>query len=148
MESKVSQSEEMGDGGYRGARRNPEYELKELGEIGVVWVRGKSDLNYSIWKELLEEYHYLHSAKLYGQQIKYLVRSSEVGWIGAMSFSSSAWRVKARDERLGWDEEERRSGLRKVVSNSRFLIVPWLRVKNLASHVMSKALKRDRKSVV
>lgn len=142
MESKVSQSEEMGDGGYRGARRNPEYELKELGEIGVVWVRGKSDLNYSIWKELLEEYHYLHSAKLYGQQIKYLVRSSEVGWIGAMSFSSSAWRVKARDERLGWDEEERRSGLRKVVSNSRFLIVPWLRVKNLASHVMSKALKR------
>ena len=54
---------------------------------------------------MLEEHHYLHAAKLYGQQIKYLVRSSEIGWIGAMSFSSSAWRVRVRDERLGWDEE-------------------------------------------
>lgn len=140
---KVSQSEEYGDGGgSRGERRYQEYELWELGEIGIVLVRGKNDANYSIWKEMLEEYHYLHSAKLYGQQIKYLVMSSEVGWIGAMSFSSSAWRVKVRDERLGWDEEARKSGLRKVVSNSRFLLVPWLRVKNLASHVMSKALKR------
>ncbi len=128
--------------GCPGERRNPEYELWELGEIGLVLVRGRNDSNYSIWKEMLEEYHYLHSAKLYGQQVKYLVRSAEVGWIGAMSFSSSAWRVKVRDERLGWDEEEMRSGLRKVVSNSRFLIVPWLRVKNLASHVMSKALRR------
>ncbi|MFO0794071.1 MAG: IS4 family transposase [Candidatus Brocadiaceae bacterium] len=105
-------------------------------------VRGRKDPNYGVWKEMLEKQHYLHSAKLYGQQIKYLVRSEEVGWIGAMSFSSSAWRVKVRDKRLGWDEEERKRGLRRVVNNSRFLIVPWLRVKNLASHVMSKALKR------
>lgn len=142
MIAKVSQSEEIGYEGYTGERRYQEYELWELGEIGIVMVRGENDLNYSIWKEMVEEYHYLHSAKLYGQQIKYLVKSSEVGWIGAMSFSSSAWRVKVRDERLGWDEEERKGGLRKVVSNSRFLIVPWLRVKNLASHVISKALKR------
>ena len=142
MIPKVSQSEEIGHEGNTGERRYPEYELWELGEIGIVLVRGKNDPSYSIWKELLEEHHYLHSAKLYGQQIKYLVKSSGVGWIGAMSFSSSAWRVKVRDERLGWDEEARKSGLRKVVSNSRFLIVPWLRVKNLASHVMSKALKR------
>jgi len=143
MIPKVSQSEEYGDGGgRRGERRYQEYDLRELGEIGIVLVRGKKDCNYRIWKEMLEEHHYLRSAKLYGQQIKYLVRSAEVGWIGAMSFSSSAWRVRARDERLGWDEEGRKRDLRKVVSNSRFLIVPWLRVKNLASHVMSKALKR------
>jgi len=143
MMPKVSQSEEYGDGGRsREERRCQEYELWELGEIGIELVRGKKDCNYRIWKEMLEEHHYLHSAKLYGQQIKYLMMSSEVGWIGAMSFSSSAWRVKVRDERLGWNEEERKSGLRKVVSNSRFLVVPWLRVKNLASHVMSKALKR------
>ncbi len=142
MMPKVSQSEEVGHGVCKGESRYQEYELWELAETEVVLVRGRSDPNYSIWKEMLEEHHYLHSAKLYGQQIKYLVRSSEVGWIGAMSFSSSAWRVKVRDERLGWDEEARKSGLRKVVSNSRFLIVPWLRVKNLASHVMSKALKR------
>ena len=142
MMPKVSQSEEVGHGGCKGESRCQEYELWELAETEVVLVRGRNDSNYSIWKEMLEEHHYLHSAKLYGQQIKYLVRSSEIGWIGAMSFSSSAWRVRVRDERLGWDEEARKNGLRKVVSNSRFLIVPWLRVKNLASHVMSKALKR------
>lgn len=142
MKPKVSQSEEVGDGRCKGESRCQEYELWELAETGVVLVRGRNDCNYSIWKEMLEEHHYLHAAKLYGQQIKYLVRSSEIGWIGAMSFSSSAWRVRVRDERLGWDEEARKNGLRRVVSNSRFLIVPWLRVKNLASHVMSKALKR------
>lgn len=139
---KVSQSEEVGHGGCTGESRYQEYEVWELAEVWLVLVRGRNDPNYSVWKELLEEHHYLHSAKLYGQQIKYLVRSAEIGWIGAMSFSSSAWRVRVRDKRLGWDEEARKSGLRKVVSNSRFLIVPWLRVKNLASHVMSKALKR------
>lgn len=142
MIPKASQSEEVGRVWSKAERVGHRVELWELGEIEVVLVRGRNDPNYSVWKELLEEYHYLHSAKLYGQQIKYLVRSAEVGWIGVMSFSSSAWRVKVRDERLGWDEEERRRSLRKVVSNSRFLIVPWLGVKNLASHVMSKALKR------
>lgn len=135
----------MGEGGYGGERReerNQESTLRELGEIRLELVSGRDDPKYRIWKELLEEHHYLHSAKLYGQQIKYLLRSSESGWIRAMSFSSSAWRVKARDERLGWDEEGRKRDLRRIVSNSRFLIVPWLRVKNLASHVMSKALKR------
>ena len=142
MMPKVSQSEGGGYGGYTGEGRDKERSLWELGEIGLVLVRGRNDSKYCIWREMLEEHHYLHSAKLYGQQIKYLVRSSEVGWIGAMSFSSSAWRVRARDERLGWDEDGRKRDLSKVVSNSRFLIVPWLRVKNLASHVMSKALKR------
>lgn len=134
--------EEGGYGGERREERNQESALRELGEIRLELVSGRDDPKYRIWKELLEEHHYLHSAKLYGQQIKYLLRSSESGWIGAMSFSSSAWRVKARDERLGWDEEGRKRDVRKIVSNSRFLIVPWLRVKNLASHVMSKALKR------
>lgn len=138
----VSKIEGGGYWGETGEEKYQEISLRELGEIQLELVRGRNDPKYRIWKEMLEEHHYLHTAKLYGQQIKYLVRSSEAGWIGAMSFSSSAWRVKARDERLGWDEEGRKRDLRKVVSNSRFLIVPWLRVKNLASHIMSKALKR------
>ena len=137
-------SEREGVCGFRskGVNEEQRVELWELGEVELVLVRGKGDRGYSIWKELLEKHHYLHSAKLYGQQVKYLIRSTEAGCIGAMSFSSCAWRVKVRDERLGWDEDERRGGLRRIVSNSRFLIVPWLGVKNLASHVMSKALKR------
>jgi hypothetical protein len=132
-------------GEYRGSvgvKRDKVASLGDLGEIRLVKVSGCEDTRYSIWKGMLEEYHYLHTAKLYGQQIKYLVESTEIGWIGAMSFSSAAWRVKVRDERLGWDEEGRERDLRKVVCNSRFLILPWLKVKNLASHVMGMVLKR------
>ena len=60
----------------------------------MVLVFGKKDTRYGDWKEMLEEHHYLRSAKLYGQQIKYLIESTEVGWIGAMAFSSAAWRLR------------------------------------------------------
>ena len=60
-------------------------------------------------------------------RLKYLIESEEVGWVGAMGFSSASWRIKPRDERIGWDEEARRRDLKRVVCNSRFLIVPWLR---------------------
>ncbi len=92
-----------------GVERNGVTNLEDLGEIRLVKVSGKEDAGYGVWKGMLEERHYLHTAKLYGQQIKYLVESTEFGWIGAMAFSSAAWRVEVRDERLGWDEERRKS---------------------------------------
>lgn len=116
--------------------------LEELGEIKVVLISGKQDPDYVDWKEMIEERHYLHSSKLFGQQIKYLVKSLRYGWIGALSFSSAAWRLQLRDERIGWDDERRERELCKVVCNSRFLILPEYGVKNLASYVMSKCLKR------
>jgi len=64
-----------------------------------------------VWKGMLEDHHYLHRAKLYGKQIKYLVESTEFGWIGARAFSSAAWRVEVRDERLGWDDRFHQNGL-------------------------------------
>ncbi len=116
--------------------------LEELGKIEVVLISGKRDSGYAEWKEMLEECHYLHSSKLFGQQIKYLVKSARYGWIGALAFSSAAWRLQLRDERIGWDDETRGRELSKVVCNSRFLILPEYGVRNLASHVMSKCLKR------
>lgn len=115
--------------------------LKDFGEIEIILVTGWEDPNYTIWKEMIERHHYLHSAKLYGQQMKYLVESKEYGWIGALAFSSGAWRLESRDECIGWDDKVRKANLNKVVCNSRFLILPD-GVKNLASHVMSLSLKR------
>lgn len=91
---------------------------------------------------MLERRHYLNSAKLYGQQIKYLIKSVRYGWIGALAFSSASWRLRPRDERMGWDEETRRKDLKKVICNSRFLLLPEYGVKNLASQVMARCLKR------
>lgn len=116
--------------------------LQELGDIEVVLISGSQDPDYVEWKEMIEERHYLHSSKLFGQQIKYLVKSLRYGWIGALAFSSAAWRLQLRDERIGWDDERRERELCKVVCNSRFLILPEYGVRNLASCVMSKCLKR------
>ena len=79
MMLRESLREEGGQRGYSGGGRCQVTSLWDLGKIGLVLVSGESDSKYSIWKEILEEHHYLHSAKLYGQQIKYLIESEEEG---------------------------------------------------------------------
>jgi hypothetical protein len=59
-----------------------------------------------------------------------------------MQFSSPAWRMKARDQWIGWDDTTRSRNLQRVVTNSRFLILPWVHIQNLASTVLSLALRR------
>jgi hypothetical protein len=65
--------------------------------------------------------------------------------LGALAFSAAAWRVAARDHWIGWSEAGRREHLEQVISNSRFLILPWVRVPHLASHVLALSLRRLRK---
>jgi hypothetical protein len=70
------------------------------------------------------------------------VSSPRLQVVGCVQFSSPAWRLAVRDRWIGWDDATRLRNLQRVVSNSRFLILPWVRVKNLASHVLSQALRR------
>ena len=79
---------------YTGVDRYRICNLRDLGAIKVVLVSGKRDSQHAFWKEMLEQYHYLHSVKLYGQQLKYLIESERLGWIGAMAFSSASWKSK------------------------------------------------------
>jgi hypothetical protein len=62
--------------------------------------------------------------------------------VGCLQFSSAAWRMRARDEWIGWDDATRARHLPRVVSNSRFLLAPWVRIRNLASAALSLALRR------
>jgi hypothetical protein len=119
-----------------------ECELQELGEIRITPVSGSGSESSRIWNHLMERYHYLGKGPLCGAQIRYLVESSEYGYVGAMSYSGSQWRLKARDEYIGWTEKARREHLNDVVCNSRFLILPTIRVGNLASHVLGMSLQR------
>ena len=90
----------------------------------------------------MDRFHYLGRGPLCGAQIRYLVKSSKYGNVGALSYSGAQWRMKARDEYIGWTERARHRHLNEVISNSRFLILPTVRVLNLASHVLSLSLKR------
>ncbi len=115
--------------------------LSELGDIEFVLV-SKGSYLAKVWRTLMDNYHYLEEVCLYGQQLRYLVRSSVYGWIGALSFSSPAWSTECRDDFIGWSKQSREIQLPYVVCNSRFLILPSVIVKNLASYILSKIAKR------
>jgi len=116
--------------------------LRELGKVSVSPVGSRYSKESKIWFALLDRYHYLGSGPLCGAQIRYVVKSSTQGYLGALAFSSASWALKDRDKYIGWTEAARRANLDRLVLNSRFLILPTVRVKHLASHVLSLALSR------
>lgn len=116
--------------------------LAELGEITVEPVTSRYSKESGIWFDLLDRFHYLGSGPLCGAQIRYVVKSAEGGYLGALAFSSASWALGARDKHIGWTEAARRANLQYLVSNDRFLILPTVKVANLASHVLALALSR------
>jgi hypothetical protein len=97
-----------------------------------------------LYRELVGRHHYLGHAVPYGAHLQYLIWISkpERLVVGALQFSSPAWRMSARDQWIGWDDATRARNLQRVVNNSRFLILPWVRIRNLASTVLSVAASR------
>ncbi len=92
-----------------------------------------------LYRELVGRYHYLGHRVAYGAHLQYLlvVSRPERAVVGCLQFSSPAWRMSARDRWIGWDDAVRATNLQRVVQNSRFLILPWVRIKNLASTALS-----------
>jgi hypothetical protein len=96
-----------------------------------------------IWDNLVRTYHYLGFGKMIGQNLKYLVLAGD-RLVAALSYNRAALRIGVRDDYIGWSEEGRWLNLKYIVSNHRFLIPPWVKVKNLASHTLAKSLSRLR----
>ena len=115
-----------------------------LAQLGRVWLEpvdgGRAEPSRHWWA-MMQAHHPLGAGPLCGAQIRYLI-VCEAGVLGALSFSAAAWRLAPRDAYIGWGDAQRRSGLCKVVANSRFLILPSVQVPHLASHVLALALKR------
>ena len=118
-------------------------DLDELGEITLLSVRAGEDRDLStLWNTLIAGYHYLGYTPLVGAQQRYLIESERHGFVGAVGFSAAARRVAARDRWIGWSDPVRAEHLPLVVCNSRFLILPWVQVRNLASRVLGLASRR------
>ena len=83
-----------------------------------------------VFRELLGRYHYLGHTVPFGAHLRYLVFASRPARavVGCLQFSSPAWRMAVRDRWVGWDESARVRNLQRVVNNSRFLLLPWVRV--------------------
>jgi hypothetical protein len=97
----------------------------------------------ALWNGLIERYHYLGYQPLAGAQLRYLIRWRG-GELGALGWGAAAWKVGPRDRWIGWDAKMREKHLGLVVNNARFLILPWVRSKNLASKVLAMSARRVR----
>ena len=113
--------------------------LKDFQPLSWVLVNG-TDLE-AVWDQMVRTWHYLGYVSMIGQRIKYLIFYKNTP-IAAISFNRASFHIAVRDLWLGWGEEGRRQLLPHVVNNNRFLILPWLRIKNLASHLLSQSLRR------
>ena len=98
----------------------------------------------ALWIELVERYHYLGCRVPVGAQLRYLVHSERSGdqVLACLQWSSAAWTMAARDRWIGWSAQERARNLPYIVNNSRFLILPWVRVKGLASKILGLSARQ------
>lgn len=107
-------------------------------EIGLKTVERKES---SLWNELIDRYHYLGYSRLAGAQMRFYVYGSG-RLVALLGFSSAAWKVAPRDNFIGWSRTKRQENLHLVVDNSRFLILPWVHCKYLASRILSEASRK------
>lgn len=90
----------------------------------------------------LAQYHYLPYRSTVGENLGYLVQDRHGRDLACALFGAAAWKTQPRDEFIGWTVSERRIYLDRIVNNSRFLILPWVRVPELASHILGRLARR------
>jgi hypothetical protein len=116
--------------------------LLPAGALGPIVLRPVSGSeNSSLWNELIERYHYLGYKPLPGAQIRYLVWAGST-LLAALGFGAAAWKVAPRDRFIGWTPRQRETRLHRVVNNARFLILPWVNSRNLASRILARAARQ------
>lgn len=119
-----------------------EGELQDLGKINLK-IANKDTLR-NLWEYMIDKYHYLGYRRPIGASVKYLIYSSE-RLIGCIGFADAVLKLNLRDKWIGWSIEEREKKLHLVINNIRFLILPWVKVKNLATKILSMVSKEVQK---
>jgi len=117
--------------------------LTSLRPLTVVNARRQRD-DERLFNALMAHYHYLGFSRPVGQNMKYLVRAGNGRVVACLLFGSAAWSCACRDNFIGWDQPTREERLQSVTNNTRFLILPFVTVKCLASYVLAQVLRRLR----
>jgi len=109
--------------------------VHELGALRLEVVQGDAAAS-RLWNEYVARYHYLGYTPMSGSQIRYNVYAHGQR-VALISFGASAWKLADRDRLIGWDAQQRMRNLHRVVNNARFLILPWVQSKGLASKILA-----------
>jgi hypothetical protein len=115
--------------------------LKGLGPIKLEVVNDRESAG--LWNEYVARYHYLGYKKPFGTFLRYFIACNK-GVLGCLLFAGAAKALGIRDKWIGWGDNQRLRNLGWVINNTRFLILKWVHVKNLASHVLGQVQRRIR----
>jgi hypothetical protein len=136
-----------------GARRKPHFPptqatdpqqplLQPVHELPALSMRAVTAGTASrLWNEYIARYHYLGYTSMSGAQMRYNVYAGE-RLVALLSFGASAWKLAGRDSFIGWQHDQRLKNLQLVVNNARFLILPWIQSKGLASKILSRIARQ------
>jgi hypothetical protein len=110
-------------------------------ELALVEGRAESRAQRAPRREHVERYHYLGCRVPFGANLRYWVRNGDRE-LACLLWTSPAWKMEPRDAWIGWSDEQRQGNLQKIVNNGRFLILPWVRVKGLASKILALSARQ------
>jgi hypothetical protein len=113
--------------------------IDQIGHLQFAQVRRTPEER--LFNSLLEQYHYLRYQQPVGEHAKYLV-STQGRPVACLAWSSAPRHLGSRDRYIGWSAEARRRNIRFIAYNTRFLILPWVRIENLASHILGRMAAR------
>ena len=119
--------------------------VASLGELTPVSFRGVlTPEDRRLWRELVDRYHPRHHRVPFGAHLRYLVEITRprAAVVACLQLSSPAWKMAARDRWIGWDDATRCRNLQRIVNHSRFLVLPWVEVPHLASHLLAQMARR------
>jgi len=117
---------------------NHSYSVTECGRVELALPLSAAENKR--WTQYVRQYHALGCATQFGAQLRYFIRSQGQD-LGCLQFSASAWALAPRDTWIGWTREQKKTRLHLIVNNSRFLILPWVHAKNVASKALSAAAR-------
>lgn len=115
--------------------------LKELQPLQIKMISPSCELS-PLFRYLLSKYHYLDYRGPVGKNIGYLVYDNQSRPVACLLFGASAWQTSPRDTFIGWSSERRAANLQFIINNSRFLILPWVKVPCLASYLLGAISRR------
>ena len=107
-----------------------------VNELPPLYLQMVSQTTSGLWNEYIERYHYLGFTPLPGAQLRYFITAGKQ-IVALMGFAAAAWQTAPRDQFIEWNHDQRKRNLPLVTNNARFLILPWIQSKNLASKILS-----------
>src|SRR5207237_1098531 len=116
--------------------------VRDVAPLQLELVLGKSDTR--LWSEYVARYHPLGYRRPFGAHQRYFLVGKRERRLGCLLFAAAAWALAERDRWIGWSAQDRAQRVNWVVANTRFLLFPWVRIKNLASKALSLAAERIR----